>query len=178
MDNLTQHGSPLPRFLRYGNTDEDVILDTLDDVQANISQIIRHSLRTVKIFTPTLEADIYDNELITDSIMAFARGNRHARIQLVVQNIDEAIHYGHALIRLSQKLTSSMEIRSFADHSITEQHAYLLSDTTFFLYRSDYHEQTWVLNKNCKQRNKALTELFDLAWNSCQQDVRIKRLIV
>ena len=178
MNESTQQVGSLPKFLRHGNTDEDVVLNSMIEIQENILLIINQSLRKLKIFTPNMESNIYDNQLIEESLLAFARGNRHANIQILVQDIDEAIHYGHALIRLSQKLTSSMEIRAFTDNSMSERHSYIVSDNAAFLYRGDYQKDKGLMNLNCKHRNEALTELFDTGWRQAEQEKRIQRLSI
>lgn len=165
----------LPAWLRQGNTQEDQRLLTLDTLQQALCQCASNALRNIRICTPDLEADIYDHQPFADALLSFVRGNRHARIQILVQDSSHAIRYGHRLIRLAQTISSSMEIRkTSADEKFLDD-SFLIADMSSFVYRSP-GLHTGVHNSNCKHRSQKLLDMFTPVWNIAEPDIETRRL--
>ncbi|MBI3188888.1 MAG: hypothetical protein HYZ31_13620 [Gammaproteobacteria bacterium] len=174
----TQSNNPvvlLPSWLRHGNTESDQPLDSLPDIQATILEATSNTLRTIRINTPNLEYDIYDNDPFISALTSFVRGNRHASIQVLVQNSNDAIQRGHGLIRLAQRLTSSIEIRKPGSEDNFNNSSFIVFDNAGFLYRHTGSHAA-VYNNQCKQRATRLLELFTPAWEQAEQDPETRRL--
>lgn len=165
----------LPSWLRHGNTDQDQVLDTLPAIQATLLEATGNTLRSIRINTPNLETELYDYDPFISALTGFVRGNRHASIQILVQNSDDAIKRGHGLIRLAQRLTSSIEIRTPASEEHFTQASFIIFDNAGFLYRN-IGDRTAVYNQQCKQRAGKLLEIFTPAWEQAEQDIETRRL--
>jgi hypothetical protein len=174
----TQHNSPaalLPTWLRFGNIEHDQTMDSLAHIQAAILEATNNTLRTIRINTPNLESDLYDYDPFISALTAFVRGNRHANIQILVQNSNDAIQRGHGLIRLAQRLTSAIEIRKPASEDNFSNSSFIVFDNASFLYRN-IGSHTAMYNNRCKQRATKLLELFTPAWELAEQDPETRRL--
>ena len=178
MSNRESLPREIPEFMRFGNTDDDQFIESLTELNTAIRDNIENTLRTIHIFTPDMERTLYDSEEFSRLLLNFARGNRHANIQILAQDLDNAIEFGHALIRLSQQLTSYIEIRTPEDNTITQTHAFILFDNSGFVFRSDFRKYSGLTNSKCKHRNERLKEVFELAWFQARVEPRIKRLSI
>lgn len=165
----------LPAYLRQGNNQDDQILLTLDALQQSLCDCAANAMRNVRICTPDLEADIYDHQPFVDALLSFVRGNRHARIQILVQDSSQAVKHGHRLIRLAQTISSSMEIRkTSADEKFLDD-SFLIADMNSFVYRSP-GIHAGVFNNNCKHRSQKLLDMFSPVWDMAEPDIETRRL--
>ncbi|MDQ1362990.1 MAG: hypothetical protein QG652_850 [Pseudomonadota bacterium] len=165
----------LPAYLRQGNIQEDEILLTLDTLQQALCDCASNALRNVRICTPDLEADIYDHQPFADALLGFVRGNRNARIQILLRDSSRAIKQGHRLIRLAQNISSSMEIRKTPAAEKFLDDSFLIADMSRFVYRSP-GQHAGVCNKNCKHRAHKLLDMFIPVWDMAEPDIDTRRL--
>ena len=161
-------------FERQGNTDNDLHLKSTEEVCSTILSLSSGALRSIKIFTPDLEPQLYDNDVFRKNLLNFARGNRHATIQILVADTTPAIRYGHRLIRLAQQLTSAMQIRNIPEEYKDIPISFILIDQSSFLYRADGSTHNG-LQSVCKHRANKLQELFTPAWEQAEQDPQTQR---
>lgn len=166
----------IPEFMRYGNTGHDRLIHSLEDMQSAVLDATSQALRSIKIYTPDLEPGLYDRQDFIDELTGFIRGNRHASVQILVQNNENAIQFGHRLVRLAQHLTSAIEVRTPADNEINDVYGCLLVDQSTLLYRTHYRRNTALFTDRCKHRNEKLQDLFQAAWNTAEPDQQIRRL--
>lgn len=160
-------------FERSGNTDKDIRLDSSEDAVKSINEITNNALRTIKIFTPDLQRDLYDNDDFRDNLLKFVRGNRHAQIQVLVTNSSFAIQQGHRLIRLAQQLTSAMQIRVTPEDYQETRMAFMLVDQSDFIFKSDSTTGK-ALHSSCKHRGNKLIEFFTPAWDQAEFDTQVR----
>ncbi len=162
-------------FVRQGNTENDIQLSSTDEISESVIHLSTTALRSIKIFTPDLEHKLYDNELFRQTLLSFCRGNRHAQIQILAADTSSAIHYGHQLIRLTQQLTSSMQIRNTPEEYQSTGISFLLIDRSSFIFKADSTKNT-ALESDCKHRTNRLVEFFTPAWEQAMQDPQTQRL--
>ena len=164
-------------FERQGNSENDIQLDNADDTREAIIQLSSTALRSIKIFTPDFEHDLYDNDELRKALLQFTRGNRHAQIQILVSDLSKAIHYGHRLIRLAQQLTSVMQIKNTPEDYQDTNIGFILIDQTSFIFKADASKQPAVQSE-CKNRANKLNEFFTPAWEHAQTDPQIRRILI
>ena len=168
----------LSDFERTGNTEQDTHFTDLNGTRDAINQITQQTLKTIRIFTPDLEAAVYDNEEFTKNLLAVVRGNRHAQIQILAFETTSAINCGHALLRLAHELTSTIEIRIPAEEYQQTSISFLLADKKGFVFRANAKEYNGIYNPDCKYRSQKLAEIFTAAWEHAEPDLQSRRLSI
>ena len=166
----------LSDFERTGNTEQDIHFTDLNGTREAIKQITQHTLKAIRIFTPDLEATIYDNEEFIKNLLSIIRGNRHAQIQILAFETSSAINRGHALLRLAQELTSSLEIRIPAEEYQQTNISFLLADNKGFVFRADAKEYNGIYNSDCKYRSQKLSDIFTAVREHAEPDLQCRRL--
>jgi hypothetical protein len=164
-------------FERHGNTENDIHLDNIEDIQETVTQLTSAALKNIKIFTQDLEHNIYNDELIKQNLLKFTRDSRHAKIQILVSDLTESLHYGHRLIQLSQQLTSAMEIRNTPEDYQGTGIAFILIDQSSFVFKPDNSKQEAIYS-SCKYRSNKLVDFFTPAWEQAQQNQHTRRLSI
>lgn len=167
----------LPTWLRFGNTENDQTLDSLQHIHSTLVEATRKTLRSIRINTPNLEHELYDHDTFISALTGFVRCNRHASIQILVQNSREAIHRGHGLIRLAQRLTSTIEIRKPTSEENFNNSSFIIFDNSGFIFRNS-GAHTGVYNNQCKHRATKLLEMFTPNWEQAEQDTETRRLSI
>ncbi|MDH5767325.1 MAG: hypothetical protein OEZ38_15020 [Gammaproteobacteria bacterium] len=167
----------LSDFERTGNIDLDVHFTELDSARRSVNQLAKQALKTIQIFTPDLEYDIYTGNFC-DKLLAMARGNRHAKIQILAFESTSAVSRGHPLIRLAHELTSVIEIRIPAEEYQQTNIAFMVADRSGFVFRRDSKEFDGILNPDCKYRAGKLAEIFMSAWEHAEIDPQSRRLSI
>jgi len=161
-------------FERQGNTDSDIFLDSLDAMGEAIIELSGSALRSIKIFTPDMEAPLYSNDALRKKLLDFSRGNRHAQIQILAADTSSAIRQGHQLIHLSQQLTSCMEIRTTPEEYRQNGLSFVLLDRAAFIFRLE-QPGTTAIQSHCKFRINRLHEFFTPAWEQAIKDPQTRR---
>jgi len=162
-------------FERQGNIENDISIDNIEQTREEILKITKTALRSIKIFTPNLERDLYNNNDFREALLNFCRGNRHAKIQLLSADTSHGVQYGHQLIRLAKKITSSMQIRNTPEEYQEEKISFILIDKSDFIFKQDYTKQ-YALKSDCKSRAIKLYEIFTTIWEQAEQDPQTKTI--
>ena len=164
-------------FERQGNIENDIQLSSANDIRDAIIETSTTTLKSIKIFTPDMEHLLYNNDEFRSSLLKFARGNRHAQIQILVEDLTSALQNGHRLVQLSQQLTSAMRIKKTPEDYLHTNISFILFDQSRFIFKPDSANQTAIFS-NCKHRTNKLLELFTPAWEQAEQDVHTRRFTI
>jgi len=162
-----QHFNTL-NFERQGNTENDRHLESTEDVGEAIVNLSETALRSIKIFTPDLEHMLYDTDAFRESLLNFARGNRHAQVQILVSDISFSVQRGHRLLRLAQQLTTAMQIKMTPEDYLETNISFIQVDQTGFIFKKD-STKPHAIYANCKNRANKLLEFFTPAWEQAEQ---------
>ena len=164
-------------FERKGNTENDIRLNSAEEISDAVINATENTLKTIKIFTPDLEAVIYNNDEFRQQLLSFTRGNRHAQIQILVDDISTALHCGHKLIGLAQQLSSTVKIKDTPIDYQGTHISFILLDQGVFIFKPDITTHTAIFSK-CKNRSNKLHEFFTSAWEQAEQNSHTRRLSI
>jgi hypothetical protein len=162
-------------FERQGNTDNDLHLEKEEDVCKSIITYSASTLRSIKIFTPDLEKPLYDNDDFRQNILNFTRGNRHAQVLILANDLTPAIQQGHQLLRLVQQLTSAIKIKTTSEDYSNMAVSFILFDQSAFIFKTDSSKNI-ALQSTCKMRSNKLNDFFTLAWELAKEDSQTQQL--
>lgn len=154
-------------FERIGNIDNDIQMNSIEEVNNNFINLTEKSIRKIQIYTPDLEHTLYSRENIRKSLLGFIRENYHAEIQILVDDIDITAQEGHLLIPLAQQISSSVTIKETPVDYLGSNIAFAIFDKTSFIYRPDRHN-FYAITSTCKMRANKLIEFFVPAWEHAE----------
>jgi len=164
-------------FERKGSYENDIRLNSTDEISAAIINTTESAIRSIKIFTPDLEAELYNNDEFRKQLLNFTHKNRHAQIQILVDDITTALHNGHKLIGLAQQMSSIVTIKDTPVDFQGTGISFILFDQTSFIFKPDSKYQT-AISSNCKNRADRVQEFFMLAWDQAEQNSHTRRLSI
>lgn len=161
-----------------GETDKEMSITSRDTLKANAISMMLQARHQIDLFTPDLEADIYDNSDVEQLVIQLIRKHRDACIRILLQDSTRAVSDGHCLVRLSQKLTSSVFIRTPPDNHRGITDAFLIVDRTGLIRHTPGDTRNYQATVNYKAPLDAASqaEIFEQAWQHSTPDIQTRRV--
>jgi hypothetical protein len=165
---------------KLGETEEEIHIDSAEENRSAAASLIQQARISIDIFSQDLDAEIYNNMEIEQSMFKLARSHPNTRVRILVQDSRIAVSSGHRVIKLAQNLTSSVFINTPSGEFKTERCAFLVVDQLGILYRVSASNRNYkaVLNYMSPQRAGKLTDFFNEAWEHSTPDIQCRRIYV
>jgi hypothetical protein len=163
-----------------GETNEDLILETLEESVEIINALAKQACHTINIFTQDMDAALYDNDIFEKHIFNFASEKKNAVIRILVQDSSRAIRESHRLIRLAHKLTSFISIKNPCEEFKGEKSAFMTVDNIGMHYRviGDRRNFHAAANFMSPPRTGEINSLFTRIWEQSEPDPHARRFLI
>jgi hypothetical protein len=163
-----------------GKDKEEKLLDTAIDNRDAAIALAEQARFSLNLFTRDLDPRVFDNAEFERCLFKLARMHKNADIRMLVYDSSIAVNRGHCLIRLAQKLTSSVHIHNPAKEYSGELSTFMIADNVGLLHRprSTSNNYDAVVNFMSPQRAGELNDYFNLMWEKSAPDSQIRRLYI
>jgi len=161
-----------------GETNQLQSFDGRSENRQIVAEFCRQAQQQIRIFTPQLEGDIYDNADLIRSLSALATRSPQTRIRVLVKDSAQAVKSGHRLIELSRRFTSSIHLHKTPVDTDNIDSAFIIVDNAAYLYKQVGSLFRGQFNFNDKLKARELTKHFDEAWERSQPDLEMRRLFI
>ncbi|MGD8803343.1 MAG: hypothetical protein PVG12_09170 [Gammaproteobacteria bacterium] len=163
-----------------GQDKEEIHVDTAEANRNTVISLAEQARFGLNLFTQDLDPNVYDNADFEQCIFNLARKHHSARIRILTQDSARAERQGHSLIRLAQKLTSSVFIHNTATEHKGEASTFMVVDGTGYIYRPRSTSRNYdaVCSFMAPQRAAELDDLFNEMWERSAADTQIRRLYI
>ena len=163
-----------------GEHNEEIAIDTAGENRDAVIALADQARFSLKLFTRDLDARVFDNAEFERCIFDLARTHRNADIRIIVTDSTKAINQGHSLIRLAQRLTSSVLIHKPAREHSGELSTFMIVDDIGMLHRPRTTSNSYdaVVNYKAPVRAGELNDYFNEIWERSTPDSRIRRLYI
>lgn len=170
----------IPSHFKLGETKAEIKLSNIEDTNNAALSLAEQALYGINIFSQKMDHAIYDNSLFENHVFNLATRHPNARIRILVIDSSAAVQKGHRLIRIAQKLTSSVAIKNPTEKHQGEQSEFMTVDGKGMLYRAqnNKHDYEASVNFMSSQHTGKLDDFFNEAWNHGVRDPQIKRLFI
>lgn len=162
---------------------EDLKADALDfttrvENGALAQCLVSRAQRELVVLTPDLEAAVYDTAAFLDAVVRLSTRSRHSNIRVLVADPTRALKYGHRLIELARRFTSSIQVRKPPPEHRDFCHAYLIVDRLAVLHKNDSNRYAGHADTHNPLLARQLLKEFDPIWDLSQVDVELRRLYI
>ncbi len=164
-------------FNRQHNSETDHQLNGNEAICEAIIKKTATPLKSIKIFTPDFEPDLYNNDFFRENLIGLIKGNRHAQIDILVNDLSWTSHQSHKILQLAQKLTSAIQIKTTPEEYKEITCSFILLDQQYFIFKNDSSRQS-AIYANCKNRADKLLEFFIPAWEQAALAVESKQIYI
>lgn len=160
------------------DNDESIQLDSASENREAVVSLAQQAQFSLSLFTPDLDPRIFDNAEFEQCIFRLARKHRGSEIRILTQDSSRALQRGHCLIRLAQKLTSSVLIHNPAREHKDVNATFMVIDGRSMLHRPRSTSMNYdaVVNYTDPRAAGELQDFFNEIWERSTADSRIRRL--
>ena len=159
---------------------EDQLLDTAGENREAVITLAGQARFSIRLFSRDLDARVFDNPDFERCLFDLARTHSNADIRILVTDSSQAVSRGHCLIRLAQRLTSSVRIHKPARQHRGELATFMVVDDTGLLHRPRTTSTSYdaILNVYAPKRAGELRDYFDAMWEMSAPDSQVRRLYI
>lgn len=131
--------------------------------------------KSIRLFSPTLDAQVYDDEQLVDSISSLLRGYAKAEVRILVANADKLAGRRSRLVQLSKRLPSKCLIRELIIENDRFDEDSLIIDHSAGIFRRQ-QQKTAFMHENARSVLKSRIEHFDYLWERSTSNVALRDL--
>ena len=163
-----------------GRDNEEILLETKIENRDAAIALAKQARFSLNLFTRDLDPRVFDNVEFERCISNLARMHKSTDIRILVNDSSRAVTQGHCVIRLAQRLTSSVYIHNPAKEHSGELSTFMVADSIGILHRprSTSHNYEAVVNFMSPQRAGELSDYFNEMWERSTPDSQIRRLYI
>jgi len=148
--------------------------------EAEFREVILHmcqqAQQSIRIWSPMLDHKLFHSDELSDCISALARRNRYTKIEILLYDSHRVVKTGHALVDISRKLSSSINIKIVDPELRHLNDEFVLVDTEGVIYRSDFEQYEGFVNYRDITENSRLGRQFKSAWETGLHDPNLRQL--
>jgi hypothetical protein len=127
--------------------------------------IVSQTKRQLHIVTPDFEPDRFNNVEFADALSHFARRSQYAEVRILVGNPLIAIRWGHQVVSMARRLTSSIHVRRLNAEDFDPEEAWIVADDIGLLRRDSSQELVGMLSAKAipqaQQKNRRFAEWWE-----------------
>lgn len=141
--------------------------------------VIGRARREIRVFTRDLEPTLYAHPGILEAMRAFATAGRGPQVRILVVEPERLHADGHALLPLSQRLSSVFALRTPVDAEDRQAaEGYLVADETAYVFRplATRFEGSACLDGPARARQ--LAQAFDRRWERARDLTELRTLCI
>jgi len=161
---------------RLGESGDDIQIDTSEENQKLILELVAQTSKTIDIFTRDMAARIYDNSKFITAIRNLVVGNNKIKVRILIIDPDKSIKNGHRIVELARRLSSSIEIRHVHIDNRSDAQSFLIADGHGILHRKLASRYEATVNFNNRQFCRERLTYFNEVWERSQPVLDFKRL--
>ena len=155
---------------------QHIPLDNAEDFRRQANILAQRAHRQIRIFSPSLDTNIFDNDELRSSLFNFARLHPYAEIHMLVQNPQLLVQNSHRLLHLYHRLPSRIQIRTLKPGSLTSHTEFMLTDQAGILYKQSPTRYTGYAVYWSPLEGTELAKEFDTLWNASDIDPELRNL--
>ncbi len=140
------------------------VVTNLEDMRAAVNRIAAGAQRLISIYTPDLEAEIYDQTEFLDIIKRFVLGRNFAKVRVLLGDSSRMLRSGNRFVAMARRLTSYIDIRLLDVKPPQRAEAYIIADDRAVLLRTDLESDEAIADFNNPPIARAQLAEFDAVW--------------
>jgi len=140
------------------------ILATLDEYRAAVAEIVTRANRTLSIYTPDLEPQLYDQDCFLEPLKRLVLARGHARLRVLISDPARASREGNRFMQMARRLTSYIDLRNVAPEYRSNPCSFIVADDKAIAYRQQASRWDGIVEFNDTQVVRRYLAYFDEVW--------------
>ncbi len=139
-------------------------------------KIAGNARRSLRIYSPKLDHEIFDNDEWSAAISGLIRRGREAKVKILICNANAIVSRGHRLLNIARRLSSSVTIQRLDQHPEVTDECYVLRDLDGIVYKPDEPGRPGFYEPDSRASCLHFIEKFDLLWEQSVADPELRQL--
>jgi predicted GNAT family N-acyltransferase len=174
-DEFTEAG--IPHLLMELALESQVVAVAYPEPFASLCvEMTKAARRSVRIFSPQLDHDVFDRSELASALAEVARGSRYGEVRILISDSRPMVKRGHRLLDLSRRLSSSVTIQKLSAHPELPSDSFVLSDDRGTLFKPNDSDRDGFYDPESRTRAKPYIDKFDELWLKSRPDPELRVL--
>ncbi|AYC33111.1 histone acetyltransferase HPA2 [Pseudomonas cavernae] len=148
------------------------------DARAHALALLQQAQRSLCLYSPDLEAWLYNHSSVQDACTHFLLANPKNRLRILLRDTTRATREGHRLLNLARRLPSNLQIRKLHPDHPSEEVAFLLADGRGLLLRPEPEQPAGYALYNDPGRVRQHQAQFNQAWDLSITDPDLRSFLL
>src|SRR5690625_1352232 len=151
-------------------------IEGIEPIRTAAAELAAAARREILILSTDLQAHLYDQDDFLESLRQLAISTQHARIRILVSDLDPAIKHGHRLIELARQLSTFIKIRRLHSDDAALAETFLLVDQAALLHQSPPFGLMAMRYSRARFEGRQRALQFETLWERAELDPNLRRL--
>jgi hypothetical protein len=157
----------------------EIAVESLDQARDVSLAILRQARRRLWIYSRDLDPLLFGTPDALDALKQFGIRRRDVQLRILVHDPMAALHAGHGLVPLAQRLSSSMHFRvPETEQDLQYPAAFVLDDTGGYLFRPIGSRFEGSADLHGPGRARQLREYFEQVWERSLPSVELRPVLL
>ncbi|MCC2638180.1 MAG: hypothetical protein K0Q68_1899 [Moraxellaceae bacterium] len=161
---------------QLGDSDTVLRLDGPDEFARATLALVAQTRRELCIVSPDFEPERFNNADFASALTRLARRSRHAEIRILVGDPTIAVRWGHKVVALSHRISSTLRIRQLDEEDFDPQQAWMVADDIGLLRRDNAEVLKGSLVARAIPHGQRASEKFTQWWDRSREIADFRQL--
>ncbi len=140
------------------------VLSTLEEVRRATNLVAASAQRLMSLYTPDLEAELYDDPDFLEILKRFLLGRSFAKVRVLLGEGSRMKRDSHRFVALSLRLSSYIEVRPLGDDKPNPCPGFLIADERAIVHRANAAQWEGVADLDNPAAARVHLADFDAQW--------------
>jgi hypothetical protein len=140
------------------------ILTTLDEYRAAVTELATRAQRSLSIYTPDLEPQLYDQDCFLEPLKRLVLARSHARLRVLISDPSRVSREGNRFMQMARRLTSYIDLRNVAPEYRSNPCSFIVADDKAMAYRQQSSRWDGIVEFNDQAVVRRYLSYFDEVW--------------
>ena len=140
------------------------VLSNLEEYRAAVAEIATRARRTLSIYTPDLEPQIYDHDSFLEPVKRLVLARSHARLRVLISDPGRAVREGNRFMMMARRLTSYIDLRNVASEYRSNPCTFIIADDKAIVFRQQCSRWEGMVDFDDIAIVKRYLAFFDEVW--------------
>jgi hypothetical protein len=140
------------------------VLTNLDEYRLAVAEIATRANRTLSIYTPDLEPQLYDHDLFLEPVKRLVLARSHARLRVLISIPSRVSREGNRFMMMARRLTSYIDLRNVAPEFRNNPCSFIVADDKAIAFRQQSSSWEGTVEFNDPAVVKRHLAFFDEIW--------------
>jgi hypothetical protein len=144
------------------------ILSTLEEYRAAVAELATRAERSLSIYTPDLEPQLYDQDCFLEPMKRLVLARRHARLRVLISDPARVSREGNRFMQMARRLTSYIDLRNVSPEYRGNPCSFIVADDKAIAYRQQCSRWEGIVEFNDASVVRRHLAYFDEVWAESQ----------